>query len=352
METYTDLVLATTRHTTGVIELNRPQALNSLNVDMFETLDSVLERWAGDDRIHRVIIRSTSSRAFCAGGDMKLVREHAVRGDHDFGDYGLAREYDMNELLACYAKSVVALIDGLNMGGGLGVSVHGSHRVVTERAWMSMPEMAIGFVPDTGVTYMTQRMRGEYGPSPALAKFIGLTGYRMTPADCLWSGLATDFVHSTDIDAFADMMISESLDEAREKFVDNSAAGTSRVAGMIDSIEACFSGATWKDIDNALSSHGDAEFVDYVRDLQSNANPASLVAATALYTANEQVDDIRDALDNEFAVGALLRREPNFAEGVRAVLVDKDRAASFAPASTDDVDPAPYLEALARTGVA
>lgn len=344
--TATDYVNTSTLYTTGIIELNRPRALNSLNVDMFGAIDEALEKWATDDRVHRVIIRSTSPKAFCAGGDMKLLREHALRGDHDFGDYGLAREYDMNELMAHYAKPIVSLIDGICMGGGLGISVHGSHRVITEKTWMSMPEMAIGFAPDTGVTYMTQHMAGKYGPSLALSKFIGLTGYRMTPGDCIWSGLATDFVRSEDIDAFAEMVISESLDEARERFVDNSAAGESTVAGMIENIEECFAGATWADIEAALDAHADAEFVDFVRDIQSNANPASLVATAELYTANAHAADIREALDNEFAVGALLRREPNFLEGVRAVLVDKDRDPHFDPAATDDVDPTPYREAM------
>lgn len=342
----TEYVKTSTLHTTGIIELDRPRALNSLNVDMFGAIDEALEKWASDDRVHRIIIRSTNPTAFCAGGDMKLFREHAVNGDHDFGDYGLAREYDMNELIAHYAKPIVALIDGICMGGGLGISVHGSHRVITEKGWMSMPEMAIGFAPDTGVTYMTQRMAGEYGPSSALAAFIGLTGYRMTPADCLWSGLATDFVRSEDLDSFAEMVISESLDEARERYVDNDAAGTSRVAGMISAIEECFAGDTWADIDAALDAHADTEFVDFVRDLQSNANPASLVATAELYTANRSARDIREALDNEFAVGALLRREPNFLEGVRAVLVDKDRDPHFDPSATDTVDPTPYRGAL------
>ncbi|MCK7638090.1 enoyl-CoA hydratase/isomerase family protein [Corynebacterium pygosceleis] len=335
-----NLVNAFVRHTTGVLELNRPKALNSLNHEMVEIISEALDTWRDDDSVHRVVICSSSERGFCAGGDVRTCREEGLAGDFDSGDRFFRAEYEMNRQLADFPKAIVSVIDGVAMGGGLGVSVHGSHRVITEKAFAAMPEMAIGFIPDVGTTWMMQRMIGESGEAlPELATFLGVTGWRMTPADMLWSGLATDLIASEDVDRFIDAVIAESLDDALEQYarpVDFVDGG--ELEGFLPDIRATFGHDSWAAIDGALEGHGNADFVARVRDLTEKASPTSVVAAVELYTANRAARDIVHALDNEFAVGSVLRREHDFPEGVRAVLVDKDRSPTFDPSATGDVD--------------
>ena len=146
------------RNSTGLLELNRPKALNSLNPRMVDLITDALEKWADDPDVHRVIIYSSSPKAFCAGGDVRLVREEITGGSYKAGDKFFLDEYEMNNALANFPKPVVALIDGVAMGGGLGISAHGSHRVITENALAAMPEMVIGFSPDVGMTWMMARM--------------------------------------------------------------------------------------------------------------------------------------------------------------------------------------------------
>lgn len=342
------LVRAYAEASTGVLELNRPRAINALNSEMVDIITPALEEWRDDPDIHRVLIVSNTDRGFCAGGDIREVADKAKAGDHEFGDRYLQKEYAMNKLMAHFPKPLVALIDGVVMGGGLGVSVHGSHRIVTEQAFAAMPEMAIGFVPDVGVSYAMTHMVGTEGrPIPALATFVGLTGYRLSAADMLYTGLATHFVPSADLAEFQEMLIAESIDEALERFA-TEIAEEPQIRDILPRIEECFGHNTWADIDAALNECRDAEFVDMVRDLMSNANPSSVVAAAEMYAVNTKAADVETAIHNEYEIGYILRREPNFVEGVRAVLVDKDRNPSFDPASYASVEPEHYRRVLSH----
>lgn len=339
-------VLTSTRSSTGILELNRPKALNALDPEMIAIITAALEEWRDDPEIHRVVIVSNSEKGFCAGGDIKVVRERALEGDHEFGDQFLQAEYTMNAMIANYSKPYVAIIDGVVMGGGLGVSAHGSHRVISEKAFAAMPETAIGFIPDVGLSWMSTHVESAEGiPLPAVAKFVGITGYRMQPADMLYSGLATHFVPSEKIGDFTDMLIAESIDEALEKFAEEFAE-EAFLKEHRAVIEECFGHDSWAEIEAALGQCEDTEFVDLVWDLLSSANPASVVATTELYRANAEVDSVEKGLNNEYAVGSVLRRQPNFPEGVRAVLVDKDRQPKFDPAKPADVDPIQYRSVL------
>ena len=232
------------------------------------------------------------------------------------------------------------------MGGGLGLSMHGSHRVITDNAQAAMPEMAIGFCPDVGASWKFSRMKSKnFGPSIAMAVFLCTTGWRMTAADMLYTGLATDYVAAGDIQSFIDMVIAESLDEALEFYAEPRPIN-SKLKEFHEDIEATFAFDSWAEIEQALDSHENKDFVEHVRELLKPANPTSLVAAVELIHANAEVPDIRRALDNEYTVGATLRRQKNFAEGVRAVLVDKDRNPSFDPATVDDIDTMVYRRLL------
>lgn len=338
-------------NTTGVIELNRPKALNSLNPEMVEAITLQLDRWWDDTAVHRVVVRSTSEKGFCAGGDVRYARQCIIDGHAGEQDQFFAEEYAMNDDIAKFPKPYVSLINGVVMGGGLGISIHGSHRIVTERAFASMPEMAIGFTPDVGVPFALQRLEGQVAPgsraAKALATFLVTTGWRLQPADLIWSGVGTHYVPSEQLEECFEMIVAESLDEALDRYA-TEPPGTPELAQWIDDIEATFGFDTWAEIEAALNQHERQEFVEKVGELIAPANPASLVAAAELMAASWQCRDIREELDLEVVLGEHMRRDPNFLEGVRAVLVDKDRNAAFQPNSTEEVDAQAFRRILGR----
>ncbi|WP_080795899.1 3-hydroxyisobutyryl-CoA hydrolase [Corynebacterium pacaense] len=333
-------VNASVHNSTGIIELNRPRALNSLNQEMIELIHGALAAFRDEDSVEQVLICSTSEKAFCAGGDVRAVREAVLEGNLAAGDRYFVEEFNVNDELGNFPKPVISVIDGVVMGGGLGVSMHGSHRVITEKAFASMPEMAIGYVPDVGFTYFSQRVT-----TPAIATFLGVTGWRMSPADMLWAGVATEFIHSRDVGAFIETLIDDSLATALATYA-TSPAEPSRLASYAEQINSTFGAGSWKLIDAALDAYGDREFVAEVRGLMKNAAPESVVAATILFAANRDADSLRAALNNELAVSLHLIRRPDFLEGVRAVLVDKDRNAVFHPATFGEVDEQTYRNLL------
>ena len=244
-------------------------------------------------------------------------------------DAFFADEYAMNLKIANYPKPYIALCSGVIMGGGMGVSAHGSHMVVTEDAFASMPEMNIGYITDVGMSWLLQNLPKV--PSQSLGAFLGLTGYRMSPDDMLATGLATHKVAT--LDGVLDGIVAQG-----PGYVDTIAlgAGESELLSLTDDIDSAFHGP-WVEIKRRLSG----ELAELVEQLTAQASPSSLVAAAELFAANA-AQDLAGALDNERRLGAVMLREPDFAEGVRAVLVDKDHAPRFAP----QPDPAKYRSVL------
>lgn len=327
-------IVSSIRNHTGVIELNRPKALNSLTPEMVELIAASLAQWRENDEVEQVLFLSASPKAYCAGGDVRYAREGVLEGKLGEVDTFFADEYTLNGDIAEYPKPVIALIDGIAMGGGLGISAHGSHRVVTDKTFASMPEMNIGYVTDVGMAYAAQRAVGTRGKaSPELAKFWGITGYRMYAADLLWSGLATHYV--ADAEAFAHAVIEQGMAAALAQHA-TEPAGEPALIELIDSIEDAFSHETWQDITAALDSH--PELKQLVGELTAQACPTSIVAAMELFRAEQECSSVREALDMETNLGAFMYRRADFAEGVRAVLVDKTNDAAFEPAALDDVD--------------
>lgn len=350
-------VVRDVRGRSGHLRLNRPKALNSLDLDMVTEVVEGLRAWRDDDSVDHIVVSSGHPKAFCAGGDVRAVRQAVLDGVPEQGEKFFRDEYEMNALIADFAQSkpYISIIDGIAMGGGLGVSMHGSHRIVTERASASMPEMAIGFVPDVGITYFSQHVNTRLGsPSPAIARFAGLTGYRLTAADMLWAGWATHAVPSAQLEEFVATLDRDGIEAALKEYaldVDSAEArellGEPQLAEWGGCIEACFGADTWAEIERALDEADQADeadscapaTVETFRGLLKPANPESLVAAVELYAANAGPEvTLQEALDREMKLGAYLRQHPNFAEGVRAVLVDKDRNASFKPATVQEVD--------------
>ncbi|WP_297006490.1 enoyl-CoA hydratase/isomerase family protein [uncultured Corynebacterium sp.] len=332
-------VLGTGAGTTGVITLDRPRALNALNLDMIRGIAAALDRFAADDGVRQVLIRSASPKAFCSGGDVRSVRETDMAGDRAAGDTFFLEEYDVNDMIATFPKPVIALIDGITMGGGMGVSMHASHRVITPKAWASMPEAAIGFVTDVGISHVLTHLPTQSGqgrPSLELGLWLAATAYRMTAGDLLWTGLATQLV--TDADAFTDLLFAEGPDAALAATVPAREYPDSALAGMAGRIVELMAGARWPEIDARLRADGNSAdpTAALTRDLLAPASPGSLEAMAALLEYSS-THTLREALDAEFALGRRARQLPDFAEGVRAVLVDKTKDAAFVPATLAEI---------------
>jgi enoyl-CoA hydratase len=337
---------------TGIITLDRAKALNALNHEMINAIAQALDEFRQDDSVERVFLRSSVEKAYCSGGDVRSVRESDLTGDFGPGDQLFADEYDMNSALADFPKPTIVLVNGITMGGGLGVSAHADRRVITPRTWQSMPEMAIGFVTDVGISHAFTHLPNVPEESrTAVGLFLATTAYRLTPDDLLWSGLATHLVQDAAAfdgavragDTFEDALAAASGEESQDTATDHDAvAERSVLARNLTWITDTFAGDDWAAIAERLGNDS-SNFAGEVRDMLAPANPLSLVAATALLNYSAGVN-LRAALDAELAMGKLMRRQPNFAEGVRAVLVDKDRDAHFSPAKLSEVTAAQVEE--------
>ncbi|KXO89090.1 enoyl-CoA hydratase/isomerase family protein [Tsukamurella pseudospumae] len=310
---------------TGHIELNRPKALNALTSDMVHAIDEALQAWESDDAVARVLITSASPKAFCAGGDIRAIRDQVVAGE-DFTPF-FRDEYDMNLRLAEFPKPVVALIDGVNMGGGVGVSIHGSHRVVSEKALIAMPEVAIGFLPDVGATHILGRLPKGVG------ELMGMTAARIGAGDALAVGLATHFVPSAAMaDVKTALLAGRDLDVVLAEF-----AGPAPVPTLpLDAIAEVFGLGAVPEILSALATTEGA-WADTAREQLSTACPTSVFVTFGLIQESPN-RTLAQCLAEEAVVGARLVRRPDFVEGIRAVLIDKTRDPKFSPASVNDVD--------------
>lgn len=319
------------------IVLDRPRALNALDSSMIRDMYAALTEWREDDAITAVLVTSASERAFCAGGDIKSVRQSALDRDHNAVHAFFETEYRLNALIANYPKPYIALIDGHAMGGGLGISVHGSVRVVTEKAGLAMPETAIGFFPDIGASYFLPRLTGATG------MYLGLTGARASAADAVFAGLATHFVPSDKLGALADdirAMSGTDLDAVLARHTTDAPA--SELKDQLGEIDRVFGSGDITDMVARLT--GDDEWTKQTREALTTLAPSSLWITAELVRRGADLT-LEQCLDLELVLGAEVTRNADFIEGVRAVLVDKDRNPSWNPPSIDDID-AEAIEAL------
>lgn len=306
----------------GYLTLDRPRALNALDTPMIRAMRTALHDWREDDDVHTVLVRSTSPKAFCAGGDIRAVRQLVLDGRHGDAVEFFREEYELNREIAEYPKPYVALVDGICMGGGLGVSVHGSVRILTERAVLAMPETAIGFVPDVGATHFLPQLDG------ALGRYLGLTGARLPGLEAVAAGLGTHFVASADVPAFLEAVGDAGLDDVLTKFADPSP--DSALPELSERVEATFGTAALADLP-ALLRQDDSDWATTALGQLTAASPLSLRLTDQLIRLGTD-DDLRGCLRRELDVAASLIREPDFAEGVRATLVDKTRDARWSVA--------------------
>lgn len=303
------------------IHLNRPKALNALTLEQIRAITPVMLRWRDDPGIAAVLITGEGERAFCAGGDIRHLYESGKRGEWSFNETYYREEYRLNRLIHDYPKPYVALIDGITMGGGAGLSVHGSFRVATPRTLFAMPETAIGFFPDVGATWYLSRCPGE------IAMYLALSGARLKAADLLHAGLAT---HHVGIDAIPGLVsalealpaasrhpaVKTLLDEFR------SDAGPSELAARQAMIDRCFGADGIEAIRAALAAESDPWGAETLA-LLDRMSPFSLRFVYRQMRLGKTMD-IGACLRLEFRMGVRFQEGSDFLEGVRSVIIDKD----------------------------
>jgi enoyl-CoA hydratase/carnithine racemase len=321
-------ILFERRGAAGLVMLNRPAALNAVTHAMVLGLRAQLDRWSGDPAITRVIIQAEGNRAFSAGGDIRALYDLGSAGKHDAMLQFWRDEYPLNVAIKNYRKPYIALIDGLVMGGGVGVSVHGSHRVAGNRFQFAMPEVGIGFFPDVGATWFLPRMPGELGT------FCGLTGERFDGADALAAGIATHRIASARFPALIEGLSGTvSVDAVLAAFAEP--AGEGKIAARRATIDRLFAGNSVEDILAALDNEKD-EWAQKTAATMRAKSPLSLKIALAQVRRGKSWD-FETCMRAEFRIVSRIIHDHDFYEGVRAVIVDKDNAPRWRPATLAEV---------------
>jgi enoyl-CoA hydratase len=330
-------ILFERRGAAGIVTLNRPKALNAVTHTMVRALREQLDRWADDAAIARVVITAAGDRAFSAGGDIRALYDLGKAGRHDQALQFWRDEYPLNAAIKNYRKPYVALIDGIAMGGGVGVSVHGSHRVAGDRFSFAMPEVGIGFFPDVGATWFLPRMPGEFGT------YCALTGARFGIGDAMAGGIATHRVSSARFDALVEGLTGTvSVDALLAAFSETSGEGT--IAQHRAAIDRLFVGDMVENIlagldEEASSGRADAAWAATTAATIRTKSPLSLKVALAQVRRGKSWD-FNTCMRMEFRIVSRVIHGHDFYEGVRAVIVDKDNKPNWRPATLPDVDEA------------
>lgn len=327
-------ILFEQRGCVGLVTLNRPRALNALTLAMIQALHARLDAWAQDDSIGGVVVRGRGGRAFCAGGDVRSIYELHRAGRVAETRAFWCAEYGLVALIAGYAKPYVSLIEGIVMGGGVGISLHGSHRVSSDTYALAMPEVGIGLFPDVGMTYALPRLPGRTG------SYLALTGARIGAGDALAVGLATDHAAASDFDAIVEALAEgEAIDAvlARHAAPPPDAGPLVTERTVIDEAFAAESVAAVLTRLDAASAAGSA-FAGETAALIRTRSPTSLCIAHEQMRRGPGLD-CAGAILTEFRLAIRAMQGRDFFEGVRAMLVDKDGAPSWQPADLDAVSP-------------
>ena len=324
-------ILFERRGAAGVITLNRPKALNAVTHAMVLALRQQLDDWANDLAVTRVVITAAGDRAFSAGGDIRALYDLGKAGRHDEALQFWRDEYPLNAAIKNYRKPYVALIDGIAMGGGIGVSVHGSHRVAGDRFQFAMPEVGIGFFPDVGATWFLPRMPGELGT------YCALTGERFGAADGCGAGIATHRIPSAQFGALLEGLAGTvSVDAVLSAF--SEPAGEGPVLAKRTAIDRLFKGDRVEDILTALDREtgADAEWATKTAVIIRTKSPLSLKLALA-QVRRGKTWDFETCMRAEYRIVSRVIHGHDFYEGVRAVIVDKDNKPRWQPSSLAEV---------------
>lgn len=311
----------------GRITLNRPKAINALNHPMVQAMASTLLEWAEDDSIAAVLLTGAGERGLCAGGDIVSIYHDAREGGSGSKEFW-RDEYVLNAAIARYGKPYVAIMDGIVMGGGVGVSAHGGVRIVTERSTIGMPEVGIGFVPDVGGTYLLSRAPGELGTH------VALTTARMSTGDAIHCGFADHVVPFDRLAEFEHALTTGTVDDAVARFAQP--APDSDLARQRDWIDAAYAADTVEEIVANLRSSGVPEAEAAAEQILAKSPTAVKVTLRALRQARA-LDTLEAVLDQEYRVSLACLQSHDLVEGIRAQVVEKDRNPAWSPATLAEV---------------
>jgi enoyl-CoA hydratase/carnithine racemase len=331
-----DDLLFERRGAAGLVRLNRPHALNAVSLAMVRKLTRQLAEWEREPRVSRVVVISSDTRAFSAGGDLRALYDLGRAGRYDEMLGYFREEYALNARIKHYPKPYVALIDGIVMGGGVGISVHGSHRVAGDKFSFAMPEVGIGFFPDVGATFVLPRLPGKLG------SYCALTGERVNAADGVAAGVATHRVPSA---RFADLIEAlcggDPVEAVLAAFAQD--VGRGPLAARSTVIAALFAGERVEDIlvalDTAAAGGADAAFASANAALIRTKSPTSLKIALAQMQRGGALD-FAECMRTEFRIVSRVVRGRDFYEGIRAVIIDKDQAPRWEPPALEAVSAA------------
>ncbi len=316
----------------GFLSLNRPKALHALTHGMCLAMTEALRAWQDDPAVRVVVIDHAEGRGFCAGGDINLLRQSVLSDGGVSGRAFFFDEYRLNHLLFSYAKPVIAVMDGVTMGGGVGISQPARFRVATPNTRLAMPETGIGLFPDVGGGWYLSRLAGQLG------RYLALTGARLDGAECLWAGLATHYLAAEALPQ-AKVRLAGGDDPAQVLAALATAPPPAQVAGTMPAINRHFAPATLEGILASLA----ADPGDWAaKELATLATKSPQACKVALRQLRESLGcaDFAANMALEYRIGARVLLRPDFAEGVRAVIVDKDNAPVWNPASPAAVDDA------------
>ena len=310
----------------GRITLNRPDALNALTYDMVLKIEAALRDWAHDPAVDLVIIDAAGARAFCAGGDIQHMYDTARAGDFAYGRKFWADEYRLNAFLFNFPKPYVAFMQGFTMGGGVGVSCHGSHRILCETSQIAMPECGIGLIPDVGGSLLLARAPGRLG------EYLGCTGTRMDAGNAIYAGFADYFIPQAQWDTLMQGLESTGnvalIDQAAQPAPPASLA---QHQPMIDTI---FTASSIRDVLNGLD---DTDFAQKTEAALRRNSPISVAATLDIVRRVRGMDSIAFALQTEYRFTYRAASEGDFIEGIRAAVIDKDRNPKWQHARLEDV---------------
>ncbi len=313
----------------GRITLNRPGALNALTWPMALEIEKALDAWAGDSSVHVIVVDATGEKAFCAGGDIAELYREGRNGDYDYGRKFWADEYRLNAKIHRYAKPYVAFMDGIVMGGGVGVSAHGSHRVVTERSMVAMPETGIGLIPDVGGTYLLSRAPGRCG------EYLAATASRMGPGDAVHAGFADRYMPSARkaeaIAALCKTGAPETIDGLCET------PPASELSHRGDEIDRLFA------TPDALASiktieASETDFASSTAKAIRRNSPLSVAVAFEAIRRARCANSIEECLALEYRYTYRCQESAEFLEGIRAAVIDKDRKPQWRPSRLEDLE--------------
>ncbi|MEQ8307882.1 MAG: enoyl-CoA hydratase/isomerase family protein [Hoeflea sp.] len=312
----------------GQITLQRPEALNAVTHEMVQGITEALKAWREDDEVACVLIDAEGTKAFSAGGDLQFMHETASKGDFEAGRTFWRDEYRLNAMIATYPKPYVALCQGFVMGGGVGISLHGSHRVVGETSKIAMPECAIGLVPDVGGTLLLARAPGHMG------EYLGVTGQRMTAADAIFAGFADFFVPESRWPDLTRALAEDGDVSAISAMSEMPEEGT--LAALRDGVDRHFGLAS---LDEALASLPGNDWGAATAKAIRAGSPLSAACTFELVRRARASDDIHSALVQEYRFTSRSASEGDFIEGIRAAIIDKDKSPRWQHGSVAEVGP-------------